>query len=329
VTVQRTLVTGGMGYIGSAILARLRDAGEVPVSYDRDYARSRTEGVEYVQGELFDLPRLLDALRCHGIGRILHVAAMPHPQHSVAFPLTTVAANVNGTVSVLEAARVAGIRRIVQFSSEAAYGHRPEPLVDERCPLEPITPYGATKVAAELFGTVYGRVYGLDVTALRVTEVYGPGNRGPQVLCDIVDAVLEGRPYVLAEGASHAMHFVHVEDVARAAVLAVNRDQLPQPAYNISGAAEHTLADAVDIIKSIIPTACIDIGPGFLDGVDRQGKWDITAAERDLGFRPAWTLEDGIRRFLASRVQPAGSSKDGADATQATHQRPASSSRSR
>jgi UDP-glucose 4-epimerase len=300
VTVQRTLVTGGMGYIGSAILTRLRDDGESPVSYDRDYARNRIEGVDYVQGELFDLPRLLDALRGQEITRILHVAAMPHPQHSVAFPLTTVASNVNGTVSVLEAARMAGISRMVQFSSESAYGHRPEPLVDESCPLEPITPYGATKVAAELFGTVYSSVYGLDVTALRVTEVYGPGNRGPQVLCDIIEAVLEGRPYVLAEGASHPMHFVHVEDVARAAVLAVNRERLPQPAYNVSGASEHTLADAVDLIRSIIPAARIDVGPGFLDGVDRQGKWDISAAERDLGFRPAWTLEDGIREFLAA-----------------------------
>lgn len=298
VTVPRTLVTGGIGYLGNAILTQLRDGGETPVSYDRDFARSRLEEVEYVQGELFDLPRLLETLRSCEIRRILHVAAMPHPQHSVAFPLTTVTSNVMGTVNVLEAARVAGIQRVVQFSSEAAYGHRPEPLVDEQCPLEPITPYGATKVAAEVFGVVYGDVYGMDVTSLRVTEVYGPGNRGPQVLCDIVDTIVDGRPYVLAEGASHAMHFVHVEDVARAAVLAINRDRLPQPAYNVSGACEHTLADAVNIIKSIRPAARIDIGPGFLDGVDRQGKWDISAAERDFDFRPAWTLEDGIRAFL-------------------------------
>lgn len=294
----RTLVTGGTGYVGKVILTQLREVGELPVSYDRDYARDRLEEVEYVQGELFDLPRMLDTLRTCEVGRILHVAAMPHPQHSVAFPLTTVTSNVMGTVNVLEAARVAGIPRIVQFSSEAAYGHRTEPLVDERCPLEPITPYGASKVAAELFGNVYGEVYGMDVTALRVTEVYGPGNRGPQVLCDIIDAVGEGRPYVLAEGASQPMHFVHVEDVARAAVLAVNRELLPQPAYNVSGGGEHTLADAVAIITSIIPAARIDIGPGFLERVDQQGKWDIAAAERDLGFRPAWTLEDGIREFL-------------------------------
>ena len=100
------------------------------------------------------------------------------------------------------------------------------------------------------------------------------------------------------------MHFVHVEDVARAAVLAINHERLPQPAYNVTSASEHTLAEAVDIIRSIVPAARIDIGPGFLELVDRQGKWDITAAERDLGFRPAWTLEEGIREFLASRGQP-------------------------
>lgn len=298
-TVSRTLVTGGIGYIGATIVRQLRDDGGLPVSYDRDFARDRLDGVEYVQGELFDLSRFVDALRKYEIGRILHVAAMPHPQHSVAFPLTTVTSNVMGTVNVLEAARMADIRRVVQFSSESAYGHRPEPFVTETCPLEPITPYGATKVAAELFATVYSDVYGMDVTSLRVSEVYGPGNRGPQVLCDIIDAVVEGQPYVLAEGASHPLHFVHVEDVARAAVLAIEHERLPQRAYNVSGAREHTLAEAVDIIKTIVPAACIDIGPGYLDGVDRQGKWDISAAERDLDFRPAWTLEDGLRAYLS------------------------------
>ncbi|HEY5320212.1 MAG TPA: hypothetical protein VIJ76_04975, partial [Galbitalea sp.] len=78
----------------------------------------------------------------------------------------------------------------------------------------------------------------------------------------------------------------------------------------------------------IVPAACIEIGPGFLDGVDQQGKWDITAAERDLDFRPAWTLENGIRGFLADLVQPADSSSTRLDTTRATDQLGASSSRS-
>lgn len=296
---RRTLVTGGMGFVGHAALRHLCERGESPVSYDRDFARDRVSGVEYVQGELFDLPRLLDTLQRFDVSRILHVAAMPHPQHSIQFPLTTVASNITGTVHVLEAARVAGVERVVQFSSEAAYGHRPEAVVDEDCALEPITPYGVTKVTAEMFGSVYSDLYDMDVTALRVTEVYGPGNRGPQVLCDILDAVVAGQPYVLHAGASHPLHLVHVEDVAQAAALALDRVGLPRRAYNVSGGAEHTLGYVVELIRALAPSAQIEIGEGFLDDVDLQGKWDISAAGHDFGFQPRWTLEDGVRAFLA------------------------------
>ena len=118
-----TMVTGGLGYVGRHLVARLADRGEQVVSYNRDYAEGKEESVTYVQGELYDLPRFVDTIQRYDVGRIIHTAAMSHPDLSIDLPITTFTANVDGTVHVFEAARMTGVGRIVNFSSETAYGH--------------------------------------------------------------------------------------------------------------------------------------------------------------------------------------------------------------
>lgn len=295
-----TLVTGGLGYLGRYIVAELTERGGEVVSYNRDYWDEATPGVHHVQGELFDIPRLVTTIGRFGVTRVIHTAAMSHPELSVDLPITTFAANVDGTLHLLEAARLTGARRIVAFSSECAYGHRPEPLVREDCRLEPTTPYGVTKAAGELLARVYNARHGFDVTSLRVTEVYGPGNRMPQYLCELIDAALDGRAYRLPSGADHRFQFVHVRDVAHAAVLACESDRLPLEAYNVTGGSQVTLGEAAATVARLVPGGRFEIGPGHLD-LDRQGPWDISAAERDFGYRPQWTIERGIEDYVAWR----------------------------
>ena len=175
------------------------------------------------------------------VDTIVHLAAMSHPQLSVDFPITTVVGNINGTVSVLEAARISAVKRVVKISSESAYGNQPAALISESCRLEPTTPYGVTKAAGEMFAAVYANLYGLDITSLRVTEVYGPGNRVPQMLCEVIDTVLRGDAFVLDSGADHPFQFVHVRDVAAAIALAAQTSNLPLPAYNVSSGRVTTL----------------------------------------------------------------------------------------
>jgi UDP-glucose 4-epimerase len=293
--VQSTLVTGGLGYLGRHVVDRLADQGAAVVSYNRDFATSPRPEVTCVQGELYDLPRLVDTLRRHDVGRIVHTAAMSHPELSVELPITTVTANVDGTVHVLEAARMAGVRRIVNFSSECAYGHVDGP-VREDAPLRPTTPYGVTKVATELLGHVYTERYGLDVVSLRPTELYGPGNRMPQYLREMLRAALDGEPYRLERGGDQRFHFVHVEDVARATELAAGVEAPRQRVLNITGGSQTRLADAAAIVREAVPGADIEVGPGVLD-LDQQGPYDISAAGSELGYEPSWTLEDGVRAY--------------------------------
>ncbi len=160
-TPLRVLITGGRGYVGRGVVDRLVTLGHLVVSYDRDHWVSDGPVIP-VHGELYDIPRLLWALQEHEVDAIVHTAAISHPDVSLVAPVATFEANVMGTVQLFEAARLAGVRRIVNFSSSSVYGHV-ETVVREDLPLRPLTPYGVTKVATELLGEVYARQHGIDI----------------------------------------------------------------------------------------------------------------------------------------------------------------------
>lgn len=294
-----TMVTGGLGFAGRFIVDRAADEGEAVISYNRDFSFDPREGVTAVQGELFDIPRLVATMRDHGVDRVVHTAAMSHPGLSIDLPLTTFAANVDGTVHLLEAARMAGVKRIVNFSSECSYGHQDgEGLLDEDTRQHPLTPYGVTKVATELLGGVYNDLYDLDVISLRVTEIYGPGLRMPEVLRDMLVAAVRGGRFELSPGGDHRFQFVHVDDVARAALLAGRAEgPFARIAYNISGGEQVSLKELAERIRERFPKVEIELGDGFIPAWDRQPEWDISAAERDLGYAPAYDLDRGISEY--------------------------------
>lgn len=290
------LVTGGLGYVGRHLVPALAARGDHVISYNRDYAEGSPTGVEFVQGELYDIPRLVDTLSRHEVDRVIHTAAMSHPDLSIDLPITTFTANVDGTLHVLEAARMAGVKRVVNFSSECAYGNVDGPVTEDS-PLDPTTPYGVTKVTTELLGRVYTNLYGLDVISLRVTEIYGPGNKMPEILRDIIRPVLDGEPFMMGTGGDHGFHFVLVHDVARAAILAADCVRRERSIFNITGGSQVTLSQAGEMIRDLVPGARIEIGPGYWH-LDRQGPWDIRAAARDLGYEPKHPLERGLPSYV-------------------------------
>lgn len=299
------LVTGGTGFVGRRIIDDLARTTHTVVSYNRDYSPPPHPGVHAVQGELFDIPTLVRTATRYGIDTIIHTAAMSHPDLSVDLPLTTFAANVDGTISLFEAARLAEVRRIVNFSSECTYGHQPidQPVAEATAPM-PNTPYAVTKVATEHLGRVYRSLYDLDVVSLRVTEVYGPGLRMPEVLKDMLSAAITGEPFTLAEGGDHPFRFIHVDDAARAAVLAAATAHLALPVYNIAGGPAITLFDLAAMIRRRYPRADLRIGPGPWTGWDVQGPWDISAAARDFDYTPAVNLDDGLDSYARWLANP-------------------------
>lgn len=290
------LVSGALGYTGRIIVRQLTQRGIPVICYSRDYSEISTDLITSVQGELYELPRLAKTIEKYNVDRIIHTAAMSHPDLSIDLPLTTVVANIDGTVQVMEAMRLAGIKRLVNFSSETVYGNHSGPI-DEHSPTTPTTPYGVTKVAMEHFGRVYNELYGLQVTALRFAEVYGPGNRMPQILRDIIKTVLRGEAFSLESGADHLFHFIHAEDVAQAAILAATTDNPQGSVYNVFGDRAWKLSEAADLVRKLLPNADISIGPGYCH-LDRQGPWDQSTAIRELRYTPRYTLEEGLAGYV-------------------------------
>jgi UDP-glucose 4-epimerase len=290
------LVTGGLGYVGRHIVHALDAARRGVISYNRDYSEVRTTNVTSIQGELYDIPRLVKTMCDFQVAAVIHTAAMSHPDLSIELPITTVAANIDGTVHLLEACRLAGVQRVVNFSSETVYGHVDGP-VTEQSRLTPTTPYGVTKVATELFGKVYRELYGLHVLSLRISEVYGPGNRMPQILRDMMKGALRSGRFQLEGGGDHRFHFIHVTDVVQAAILAADARNPDGYVFNITGGPQVSMRDAADIVQRLLPEAKIEIGGGYWH-LDRQGPWSIEVAARELGYRPQMPLDRGLALYL-------------------------------
>jgi UDP-glucose 4-epimerase len=139
----------------------------------------------------------------------------------------------------------------------------------------------------------------MDVVSLRITEVYGPGNRMPEVLKEMIQAGLRDEPYRLESGADHRFQFVHADDVTRAVVAAAGVDGSHKPAYNVTGGRQVTLAETAELVRSAVPGARLEVGPGHIPNLDRQGPFDLAASRRDLGYEPAWPLEKGIAHYAA------------------------------
>ena len=297
---MRLLVTGGVGFLGQHVVREAAAQGITTFSFDRNTAQLPTPPeVEFYQGELNDGSRLARVLAEGHITTVIHTAGVSHPNIASSAPRAAFEANVLGTVTLLEAAKDAGVRRVVICSSEAAYGDVTADIVTESEPLRPKSPYGITKAAVDMMAGVWQTQYGVDAVALRFSEIYGPGNRMPQILTDIIRAGLRGEPYFDAAGADQTYQFLHVFDAARAALLTAQAGELAIAAYNISANETTTLRVAAELIANLLPTASITIGGGTIPTNLQLAPFDLTAAERDLNFTPQWSIQRGITHYVA------------------------------
>jgi UDP-glucose 4-epimerase len=294
------LVTGGRGFLGRHVVDDLLRQGHTVVNYSRDVGLAPADPAHVVVlGELADVPRLLTVIRRHSVERIIHTAAQSHPAVSRDMPLATIEANVTGSCCVLEAARLSGIRRVVCFSSEAAYGHTPSGPVTESVPLHPRTPYGVSKAATEMLGHAYNECFAMDVISLRVGQIYGPGQLMQEDVRDAVKAALRRKVFCLGGGRDARLQLVHVSDVARATVSACMVNAHSLDTYNIAGGAQPTYGEVLDMLAEMIGGAVFEVGPGGFDGSDEQGPFAIAAAARDLGYVPQVALREGLADYVA------------------------------
>lgn len=287
----RVVVTGGSGFVGRAAVAAFAAKGcEVTVV---DRIPHPDSDVYSVVGELDD-PTVLDAaLDAGDVRGVVHLAAITSVLRSVEQPVQTYEANVAVTQHLLEGCRTRGIERFVMASTNAVVGNVGHTRVDESVPLAPLTPYGATKAACEMLLSGYAGAYGMSTSALRFTNIYGPGmGHKDSFVPRMMRAALSGQSVQVYGDGLQQRDLVHVDDVV-AAILASWQRRFTGTAIIGSGESV-TVLDMVEAVRSVtgctLPAEHVPAKPGEMPAVIV----DISRATEQIGYRPAVSLLEGL-----------------------------------
>ena len=257
---MRTLVTGGAGFIGSHIVEELLRRGDTVRILDnfstglRNNLEGFLENVEILEGDLRDGDKVKKAVR--DVEKVFHLAAFISVPQSMSDPEACFATNVGGTVTLLEAARRAGCRKVVLSSSTAVYGDTDVFPTTEETPLCPLSPYALSKQVNELYARLYTRVLGMQVTALRYYNVYGPRQRPDSdyaaAIPIFVRQLAAGKSITIFGDGKQSRDFIFVKDVVRANLLAADSDAAGD-SYNVCTGHETTLLDLLEELSEVAP----------------------------------------------------------------------------
>ena len=297
---RRVLVTGGAGFVGATLIRRLVAAGyEVRVLDNLSTGHpSHIEGTgaELTEGDIRDADTLQRALA--GVASVVHLAASGSVVMSVENPLANFEANVLGTFQVLDAARRAGIVRVVLASTGGALIGDAAPPVSERSLPKPISPYGASKLAAEGYAHAFAKSFGMGTVALRFANVYGPwSERKKGAMTLFFRAIDAGEPIVIYGDGSASRDYTHVDDICRALQAALESELEGGTVLHIASGVETTVKDLADLCRAAagVPAHPIEYRPKRAGEVERNfASYDL--ARELLGYEPTIEREEGIRR---------------------------------
>ena len=311
------LVTGGTGLIGSRIVRDLVREGQQVVVYDWQPAIPFLERVlddheiesmvTIVQGDVTDLPHLIRTITKHGVERIIHMASLLTLEAN-ANPPMALKVNCEGTICVFEAARILGLKKVVWSSSNSVFGP-PEKYSQEFIPNDamhdPSNIYAATKSFGEAASNYYFDQYGVDITGIRYQTVYGVGQRRGVFGAVVRELVLNpalGKPGRVPYDDA-LIGWSYVDDPARATLLASKVRRTKTRNFSIMG-DPRTLKEVADYVREIIPGAAITLLPGSFTGDPVQ--LDTGPVEEEIGYRPEWSMERGIKETINNVRQEHG-----------------------
>jgi nucleoside-diphosphate-sugar epimerase len=301
------VVTGGAGFIGSAIVRSLlrENAAKVVVidnlltGQEANLEEVRA-AIDFQRADIRNYEEIAPLVR--GAAVVFHEAAIPSVPRSIEDPIPSHEVNINGTFNVLRAAHEGGAGRVVYAASSSAYGDTAVlPKVETMAP-HPQSPYALQKLAGEYYCQVFATVYGLETVALRYFNVYGP-RQDPSspysgVLSLFMKAILERQPPTIFGDGEHSRDFTYVEDVAELNLKAARAPGVCGKVYNGGNGGRITLNQAWALLQKLegveIPAR---YGPPRAGDV-RDSQADVTAAVRDLGHAPRFSFEEGMRRTL-------------------------------
>jgi UDP-glucose 4-epimerase len=305
---RRALVTGGAGFIGSHLVDALV-AADWRVRVVDDFSSGREEnlaaargGFELLRGDFTD-PEIA-ARAVVGAEVVFHQGAVPSVPRSVAEPLRTNHVNVDGTLGMLEAARRAGVRRLVYAASSSAYGDTDVLPKVETLPPDPRSPYALQKHVGEVYCRLYHELYGLETVALRYFNVFGPRQDPCSTYAAVIPrfatACLRGEPARIHGDGEQSRDFTYVADTVRANLLAADAPRAAGQVINVAGGQRISVNGLLAAIQEIVGSHVEPIHEPGRPGDVRHSLADLGRARDLLGFEPAVPLADGLRRTIES-----------------------------
>ena len=300
------LVTGGVGFIGSHLVEELVKRGEQVRVLDnfstgkRENLSDLQEKIELVEGDIRSYHIVHEVVQ--GVDFVLHQGALPSVPRSINDPITTNEVNVGGTLNILDAARDAGVKRVVYASSSSVYGaNKALPKREDMIP-QPISPYAVAKLTGEKYCHVFSRTYGLETVALRYFNVFGP-RQDPQsqysaVIPRFVVGMMEGQELTIHGDGTQSRDFTYVSNVVEANLLAVQAEGVSGEAFNLACGASMSLNEVVEkIAQTLDCEANVVYGPPRSGDVARS-QADISRAGKYLGYEPLVEAREGLERVV-------------------------------
>ena len=296
------LITGAAGFLGSALARHLvREGHQVRGIDDLSTGEPQSEsGMLFTSGDVNDRPKLWTLMQ--DVDCVYHLAARVYVAESILYPREYNAANVGGTVSLMEAMRDVGVKRVVFISSGAVYGQQAEQPLCENCTPDPYSPYAVSKLAAEYYVRTIGQLWGIETVSLRVFNAFGPKQplppSHPPVISNMLrQATRQGTIVVHGEG-KQTRDFVYVDDVVRAMIAAATAPQVDRKVINVGSGEETSITDLARLIQKITESkAEIVHSPKSGSGVSRM-RADLKLARELLGYQPRVSLEQGLKMTL-------------------------------
>ena len=297
------LITGAAGFLGSALANRLAREGHQVRGLDdlsTGDPQSLSPDVLFTRGDVNDRPKLWTLLQ--EVDCVYHLAARVLVAESVLYPREYNAVNVGGTVSLMEAMRDVGVRRVVFVSSGAVYGDQGVQPLDEDAPPNPHSPYAVSKLSAEYYVRTIGDLWAIETVSLRVFNAYGPGQNlppsHPPVIPNFIRMAVRGGTLVVHSDGNQTRDYVFVEDVINAMVAASTAQEVNRLVLNVGSGAETSVRElAKQVLKVTNSNAEVMYNPRTDPGVSRMCA-SLTLAKERLGYQPRISLAEGLRLTL-------------------------------
>jgi len=302
---MKVIVTGGAGFIGSHLIDALVEKGHEVTVLDNlttGKLKNITHHIEkgnitFIKGDIRNTKTLNKALK--NADAVMHLAALISVEESIKKPLLYHQVNATGTLKLLKTAAKNKVKHIIFASSAAVYGEPKELPIKESHPPNPLSPYAATKIAAENYLKTYNHLHNITTTTLRIFNAYGPrqtNNQYAGVITKFINNALAGKPLTIYGDGTQTRDFIYVKDTARAFIAALEAKR--NGTYNIATGKPTTINQLAQLIKQLTKTNSPITYTKPREGDIKHSYADTTKAQQELGFKAKTTLKEGLKQTI-------------------------------